>query len=51
MIGNPADINFTATPNRSLMIAETMNKIGLLKNKPTAWTDYFHTGLHNKPGS
>jgi NitT/TauT family transport system substrate-binding protein len=51
MIGNPADINFSATPSRSLMIAETMNKIGLLKHKPAAWTDYFHAGVHGRRGS
>src|SRR5262245_24589522 len=45
IIGTPGEITFTATPNRTLMIAETMHKIGLLK-KPAAWTDYFHAGLH-----
>jgi hypothetical protein len=33
------------------MIAETMHKVGLLKTKPAAWTDYFHAGLHGKKGS
>lgn len=51
MIGNPADITFSATPNRSLMIAETMHKIGLLKRKPAAWTDYFHAAVHDRKGS
>ena len=32
------------------MIAETMHKVGLLKTKPAAWTDYFHAGLHGKEG-
>jgi NitT/TauT family transport system substrate-binding protein len=51
IIGTPSEITFTVTPNRTLMIAETMHKIGLLRNKPAAWTDYFHAGLHGKKGS
>jgi NitT/TauT family transport system substrate-binding protein len=51
IIGTPSEITFTVTPNRTLMIAETMHKIGLLKTKPAAWTDYFHAGLHGKKGS
>lgn len=51
IIGNPSEITFTVTPNRTLMIAHTMHKIGLLKSKPAAWTDYFHAGLHGKNGS
>jgi NitT/TauT family transport system substrate-binding protein len=51
IIGTPSEITFTVTPNRTLMIAETMHKIGLLKTKPAAWTDYFHAGLHDKKGS
>ena len=51
IIGTPSEIAFTITPNRTLMIAETMHKIGLLKTKPAAWTDYFHAGLHSKKGS
>jgi NitT/TauT family transport system substrate-binding protein len=44
IIGTPSEITFTATPNRTLMIAETMHKVGLLKTKPAAWTDYFMRG-------
>jgi NitT/TauT family transport system substrate-binding protein len=51
IIGTPSEITFSVTPNRTLMIAETMHKIGLLKTKPVAWTDYFHAGLHGKNGS
>ena len=51
IIGTPSEITFTVTPNRTLMIAETMHKVGLLKTKPAAWTDYFHAGLHGKKGS
>ena len=51
IIGTPSEIALTVTPNRTLMIAETMHKIGLLKTKPAAWTDYFHAGLHGKKGS
>ena len=51
IIGTPSDITFSVVPNRTLMIAETMHKVGLLKTKPAAWTDYFHAGLHGKKGS
>jgi NitT/TauT family transport system substrate-binding protein len=51
IITNPNDIRFSATPNKSLIIAETMQKIGLLKHKPTAWTDYFHYAMRGKTGS
>ena len=51
IIGTPGEISFTVTPNRTLMIAETMHKVGLLKTKPATWTDYFHAGLHGKNGS
>jgi NitT/TauT family transport system substrate-binding protein len=51
IIGTPSEITFSVTPNRTLMIAETMHKIGLLKTKPATWTDYFHAGLHGKNGS
>lgn len=51
IIGNPAEITFTAAPNRSLAIAETMQKVGLLKTMPSAWTDYFHAELHSRKGS
>jgi len=51
IITNPADITFSTTPNKSLVLADTMHKIGLLKRKPTAWTDYFHYALHSKKGS
>jgi NitT/TauT family transport system substrate-binding protein len=51
IIGTPGEITFSVTPNRTLMIAETMHKVGLLKTKPAAWTDYFHAGLHGKNGS
>lgn len=51
IIGTGSDITFSVNPNRTLMIAETMHKVGLLKTKPAAWTDYFHAGLHGKNGS
>jgi len=51
IIGTPSEITFSVTPNRTLMVAETMHKIGLLKTKPATWTDYFHAGLHGKNGS
>ena len=39
IIGTPSDITFSVVPNRTLMIAETMHKVGLLKTKPAAWSE------------
>jgi hypothetical protein len=50
IIGTPGEISFTVTPNRTLMIAETMT--GSACSRPAAaWTDYFHARRHGKKGS
>lgn len=51
IISTSTDIKFSAAPSRSMMIAETMHKVGLLKKMPAAWTDYFHPALHVRSGS
>lgn len=51
ILSNPDDITFSATPRRSMAIAETMHKVGLLKSQPAAWTDYFHSAMHDRKGS
>ena len=51
ILSRSEDIAFTPSPNRTLAIAETMHKLGLLKNQPRSWKDYFHAGLHAKNGS
>lgn len=51
ILGSEKDILFTMTPNRTMDFADVMNKVGLVKQKPKAWTDLFFDGLHNRPGS
>jgi NitT/TauT family transport system substrate-binding protein len=45
------DIQFTMTPKRLMDFADIMHKVGLVKQKPIAWTDMFFDGLHQRPGS
>lgn len=42
---------FSATPTRSMLYAEAMNRTGLLKTKPASWKDYFFPIMHDRPGS
>lgn len=51
IIKNKKDIQFTMTPKRLMDFADIMNKVGLVKQKPAAWTDMFFDGLHKRPGS
>ena len=51
ILGNKKDITFTMTPNRTMDFADIMSKVGLVKQKPKAWTDLFFDGLHQRPGS
>src|SRR5437773_8002714 len=40
MITTPGAI-FSATPQRTMLYADYMHRVGLLKNKPASWKDYF----------
>lgn len=51
MLGSEKDIVFTMTPTRLMDFADVMHKVGLVKQKPKAWTDMFFEGLHKRPGS
>jgi NitT/TauT family transport system substrate-binding protein len=42
---------FTTVPNRTMMIAETMHRRGLIRNKPDSWRDYFWENVHGRAGS
>ena len=42
---------FSATPQRSMLYAEYMYRVGLLKRKPSGWKDYVFPALHDRPGS
>ena len=42
---------FSATPQRSMLWAEYMHRIGLIKQKPASWKDYSFPVIHDRNGS
>jgi NitT/TauT family transport system substrate-binding protein len=42
---------FSATPQRSMLWADYMNRIGFIKMKPASWKDYTFPGIHDRNGS
>ena len=44
-------VEMTLTPNRTMGTAAFMQRIGRIKEKPSAWTDIFFADIHGRPGS
>lgn len=42
---------FSTTPQRSMLWAEYMHRIGLIKQKPASWKDYSFPNIHDRNGS
>ena len=42
---------FSSTPQRSMLWAEYMHRIGLIKQKPASWKDYSFPNIHDRNGS
>ena len=42
---------FSATPQRSMLWAEYMHRIGLIKQKPASWKDFTFPMIHDRNGS
>ena len=42
---------FSSTPQRSMLWAEYMHRIGLIKTKPASWKDYSFPIIHDRNGS
>jgi len=42
---------FSATPERSMLWAEYMHRIGMIKQKPASWKDYTFPNIHDRKGS
>ncbi len=42
---------FSTTPQRSMLWAEYMYRIGLVKTKPASWKDYTFPNIHDRNGS
>jgi NitT/TauT family transport system substrate-binding protein len=51
ILGRTKDVAYTATPHRTLELADFMYRIGLMKNKPASWKDMFFENVHGKEGS
>ena len=50
LLKHPGSI-FSATPQRSMLWADYMYRIGLIKTKPASWKDYTFPAIHDRPGS
>ena len=42
---------FSATPLRSMLWAEYMHRIGMIKQKPASWKDFTFPFIYDRPGS
>ena len=42
---------FSGTPQRSMLWAEYMHRIGLIKQKPASWKDFTFPNIHDRQGS
>jgi NitT/TauT family transport system substrate-binding protein len=42
---------FSSTPQRSMLWADYMTRIGFIKTKPASWKDYSFPGIHGREGS
>ena len=42
---------FSATPVRSMLWAEYMHRIGMIKQKPASWKDFTFPFIHDRAGS
>jgi NitT/TauT family transport system substrate-binding protein len=45
------DFNFGVEPTGTLKLAELMKRVGLIKQNPTSWKDFFAEALHAGQGS
>jgi ABC-type nitrate/sulfonate/bicarbonate transport system substrate-binding protein len=43
--------SFTMTPQRVMVFANYMSRVGMVPAKPASWKDMFIAGIHNLPGS
>jgi NitT/TauT family transport system substrate-binding protein len=50
VIKDPGAI-FSTTPERSMLYAEYMHRIGLIRTKPSSWKDYTFPMIHDRKGS
>jgi NitT/TauT family transport system substrate-binding protein len=42
---------FTTTPQRMMLFAEFLHKVGAVKDKPGSWKEMFYTEVHHLPGT
>ncbi|MBM3573986.1 MAG: ABC transporter substrate-binding protein [Alphaproteobacteria bacterium] len=51
MLEQVEKLNYTSTPNKMMLHAEFMHKIGSIRNLPESWKDMFWENVHDRPGS
>lgn len=51
MLMRERDVHYSATPTRTQAVADFMNRVGTLKNRPASWRDMFWENVHDRPGS
>jgi NitT/TauT family transport system substrate-binding protein len=42
---------FTPTPQKMMLFAEFLHKVGTVKEKPSSWKDMFYVEAHSLPGT
>ena len=50
LITQPGAI-FSTTPQRSIVFADFMHRIGLIQRRPACWKEYFYPLIHDRKGS
>jgi len=50
MLEDP-EIRYSIVPNRVMVVADFMTKVGAVKRKITSWKDFYFPELHSLPGS
>lgn len=50
MLQDP-EIRYSVVPNRVMVVADFMTKVGAVKKKITSWKDFYFPELHSLPGS
>ena len=45
------EVEFTITPQRTFVYARKMHELGILKQQPNDWKDYFFPAVHARSGS
>ena len=50
MVGDPNEMLYSLTPERTMEFAKFMHSIGAIKNMPASWKDYYWENNHDQNG-